>query len=325
MSFDPELFPDVADALGIDSPAIVEKDAYAVELLRLLTQVQSEHFELIFAGGTSLAKAHRNIYRMSEDIDIKLVARKGATVAMSRTALKGARRAVLANIEQIINCSEHLSLALEGGVLKRNENRYAEFTVTYPRTQRGISALRPNLKLDVTASELFEDPVACSVSSLYAEVLQYPPEVASFPVVSIRSTISEKTVALLRRTAQVDRDPSRKDDEMLVRHVYDLHMATSSGYDTEALRRLIHEVMRIDAEQFGRQHPQFLADPVAELYHGLNCLRTNPVHKERYERFIGPLVYHDSPVLWGEAVQTVTNLMHNLLPERTGRLDWRRR
>jgi len=51
VSFDPELFLDVTDALGIDSPAIVEKDAYAVELLRLLTQVQSEHFELVFAGG----------------------------------------------------------------------------------------------------------------------------------------------------------------------------------------------------------------------------------------------------------------------------------
>jgi hypothetical protein len=31
-----KLFPDVADALGIESVAIVEKDHYIVELLRLL-------------------------------------------------------------------------------------------------------------------------------------------------------------------------------------------------------------------------------------------------------------------------------------------------
>ncbi len=31
-----KLFPDVADALGIESVAIVEKDYYIVELLRLL-------------------------------------------------------------------------------------------------------------------------------------------------------------------------------------------------------------------------------------------------------------------------------------------------
>lgn len=31
MNIDPGLFPDVADALGIDSPSIVEKDVYAVQ------------------------------------------------------------------------------------------------------------------------------------------------------------------------------------------------------------------------------------------------------------------------------------------------------
>lgn len=31
-----KLFPDVADALGIESVAIVEKDYYIVELLRLI-------------------------------------------------------------------------------------------------------------------------------------------------------------------------------------------------------------------------------------------------------------------------------------------------
>ena len=92
MNIDPGLFPDVADALGIDSPAIVEKDVYAVQLLSLLSHLRSETFELVFAGGTSLAKAHRNIFRMSEDIDIKLVAHVGATAQVSRTALRAARK-----------------------------------------------------------------------------------------------------------------------------------------------------------------------------------------------------------------------------------------
>ncbi|WP_422821852.1 nucleotidyl transferase AbiEii/AbiGii toxin family protein [Vreelandella lionensis] len=82
----------------------------------------------------------------------------------------------------------------DGGAVKRNEYRYAEFTVRYPQTQGGISALRPDLKLDVTASELYEPAVVCSVSSLYAEALNLPPEVASFPVVSLPATISEKLV-----------------------------------------------------------------------------------------------------------------------------------
>ena len=67
MKIDPGMFPDVADALGIDSPAIVEKDVYAVQLLNLLSTLHSEAFELVFAGGTSLAKAHHKLFRMSED------------------------------------------------------------------------------------------------------------------------------------------------------------------------------------------------------------------------------------------------------------------
>lgn len=311
MNIDPDLFADVADALGIGSPAIVEKDVYAVQLIGLLAGVRSESFQLIFAGGTSLAKGHRNIFRMSEDVDIKLVARRESTSGLSQEALRKERRAVLGEVRRMIHGSPVLGLV---GAVKRNQHRYAEFTVTYPRSQPAISALRPELKLDITASELFEPPATCSVSSLYAEALRIPPEVESFPVVSLRSTISEKLVALLRRTAHADRDPSRKDDETLVRHVYDLHMVAASGYEADTLRFLLTNVIRVDAEQFGNQHPSFRSDPVAELRYGLACLQDNPIHRERYERLIGPLVYHESPPSWDEALGTVLELTHKLLP-----------
>ncbi|AZM96559.1 nucleotidyl transferase AbiEii/AbiGii toxin family protein [Vreelandella venusta] len=315
MNIDPGMFPDVADALGIDSPAIVEKDVYAVQLLSLLTTLRSEAFELVFAGGTSLAKAHQKLFRMSEDIDIKLVARDGVATGMSKTALKAERKAMLAEIETVISRSPILELDPDAGVVKRNEYRYAEFTVRYPRTQGSISALRPDLKLDVTVSELYEPSVACSVSSLYADVLMLPPEVASFPVVSLSATISEKLVALLRRTAHVNRDPSRKDDETLVRHVYDLHMATSGEHDMVALRTLVQAVIQTDVAQFGNQHAQFVTNPASELLYGLWCLQTHPIHQDRYKRFIGPLVYHDEPASWNEALQTLNELAQQLLPE----------
>lgn len=310
MTIDPGLFADVADALGIDSPAIVEKDVYAVNLLGLLSQLVSPHFELVFAGGTSLAKTHRSLYRMSEDIDIKLVVRDDTTRGMSRTALKAARKAALAEIETLISCSDVFELE---GATKRNEYRYVEYAVRYPRSQDNISALRPDLKLDVTASVLFEPAILAPVSSLYTAALKLSPEVESFPVVSLHSTISEKLVALLRRTAHVDRDPSRKDDETLVRHVYDLHMVTAEGYDAHSLRPLVDAVMKVDVEQFGHQHPEFMENPVAELHHGLDCLRSGAIHQSRYDRFIGPLVYHESPASWDEALATVVELAQQLL------------
>lgn len=42
------LFPDVADALDIESVAIVEKDYFVVDLLRLLKEIKPETHTLVF-------------------------------------------------------------------------------------------------------------------------------------------------------------------------------------------------------------------------------------------------------------------------------------
>jgi predicted nucleotidyltransferase component of viral defense system len=67
------LFTEVADALGVDSVSIIEKDHYIVELLQILKSLTFGTHQLIFAGGTALAKAGIALNRMSEDVDIKLV------------------------------------------------------------------------------------------------------------------------------------------------------------------------------------------------------------------------------------------------------------
>lgn len=56
MLTDPSLFADVADALGIKSPVIVEKDYYAVQLIKTLSSISFEDYSLVFSGGTCLAK-----------------------------------------------------------------------------------------------------------------------------------------------------------------------------------------------------------------------------------------------------------------------------
>lgn len=65
------LFPDVANALDIESVAIVEKDYFVVNLLKLLKEIKPETHTLVFAGGTALSKAGISLNRMSEDIDYK--------------------------------------------------------------------------------------------------------------------------------------------------------------------------------------------------------------------------------------------------------------
>ena len=51
-------------------PAIIEKDYYVTESLRILAQTVSD--TIIFKGGTSLSKGWNLIQRFSEDIDLFL-------------------------------------------------------------------------------------------------------------------------------------------------------------------------------------------------------------------------------------------------------------
>lgn len=56
---DTSLFLDIADALGISSPAIVEKDYWGTQLLKQLPALEPEGYRLVFSEGTCLAKAHQ--------------------------------------------------------------------------------------------------------------------------------------------------------------------------------------------------------------------------------------------------------------------------
>ena len=66
-----QLIEEVALLMSLSS-SYVEKDWYIVQILAIISEIQHEEFSLIFAGGTALSKAHKLIYRMSEDIDFKL-------------------------------------------------------------------------------------------------------------------------------------------------------------------------------------------------------------------------------------------------------------
>ena len=57
--------------LGISRYA-VEKDYYVTQAISVITKIENESFELVFQGGTCLAKAHRIIKRMSEDCDFRI-------------------------------------------------------------------------------------------------------------------------------------------------------------------------------------------------------------------------------------------------------------
>ena len=51
------LISDASEILGLNE-TVVEKDYYVTQVIHALSTVENEHFQLIFCGGTALAKAH---------------------------------------------------------------------------------------------------------------------------------------------------------------------------------------------------------------------------------------------------------------------------
>ena len=76
----------VADFFGLPGTATVAKDIQVVRAVAALAAIDAAPFRLVFGGGTALARAHRLIRRMSEDVDFKIVPLPAAPI--SRSALR---------------------------------------------------------------------------------------------------------------------------------------------------------------------------------------------------------------------------------------------
>lgn len=57
IKLDSSLFADVADTIGFGNPAFVEKEYNVVQLLQLISELELEHHQIVFSGGTAVAKS----------------------------------------------------------------------------------------------------------------------------------------------------------------------------------------------------------------------------------------------------------------------------
>ena len=295
MSFDSSLFADIADSLGLGNPAIVEKDYYVVQLLKLVRQVTLEYHDIVFSGGTALAKSSINTFRMSEDIDLKLVPRTTFSDLTTRSTQKKARKAIRIVIEQVFKTSP--LFAIDGKVEVLDEYRYMCFTIRYPQAYQQAPFLRPFIKLEFIESSLLIKPEERIISSIYAAVLKQPSEIESISCATILETQAEKIVSMLRRTASYARNPKRADDQTLIRHIYDtFHIQSAKPSNIEKLKALIKQIIETDVQRYGNQHAEFVTSPIDELKYGLQILASDPIHEQRYSQYLAPMVYAEDPV-----------------------------
>ena len=302
------LFSEVADALGIESVAIVEKDHYIVELLQLLKPLVFDTHQLVFAGGTALAKSGVALNRMSEDVDIKLVP-KDAFQALSRTQRKNTRKEIVQAVSSAIASSGVFNFDDDYPKVTRDEYRYNDIPVRYPQRVVQAPCFRPFIRLELMEAKLLEPSELRDIHSLVTGITGKAAIVSAFPCATIISTQAEKLVAMLRRTAAVVRDVERFDDASLVRHIYDTNcIVETSHVDMSLLVDFVQQTIEQDIQRYGNQYPQFCASPVDELKMGLDELANNPLYQMRYQQFVSPMVYGERKITWDEAYSRFRSL-----------------
>nr|WP_122035113.1 nucleotidyl transferase AbiEii/AbiGii toxin family protein [Aliivibrio sp. EL58] len=285
-------FLEVSDALELGNPSITEKDYWVVSLLAMLENVASEHHQLVFSGGTALAKSNIKILRMSEDVDIKLIPTQ-EFLDKGNGAKRKARKVLVEYI--IAKLVEHPYLNYSDKSVSDNY-RYVEIEIEYPQQYHQAPCLRPYIKLEFIETIEIQEVENRSISSLVAQSYKQPAEVNAISCISIDSTLVEKVLSMLRRTMSVKRDPKRKDDETLVRHIYDVHcISVEHEIDMDVLKPMFNVVLEEDKRRYGNQHQEFVDDPKNELMLGLVELETNVEFRNRFDAFVAPMVYSAEP------------------------------
>ena len=264
----------------------------------------------MFSGGTCLAKAHKIVKRMSEDVDFKIqVKNSGENYSKSK---------LLKELKQF-RSDLRFRLMLPGLIVGepkvRNEGQYSKIEICYPSVFPLSTNLRPHVLLEFTVSNIRLPIENLSVKTLIEETLG---NLVLFPkietqCISVCETAIEKWVGLTRRIMAIERG-YHHDDETLIRHAYDLNAVKYLGKISEDFFILAKEVVYDDAKQFKNQYPEYFKNPGDEIRQSLFLLKNKSLWKERYEEFIGTMVYDDTGALeYEQAIEVLEQMSDKVI------------
>ena len=285
-----ELVSIAAEKLDIKYPSIIEKDYYVTHVVCSLSGIENEYFRLIFSGGTCLAKAHRIVKRMSEDVDFKIQLKNAEKSFSKNNLLKELKKFR----SQIITSLTLPDLTLSNSVV-RNEGRYLKAELTYPTLFFSNNMLRPHLLLEFTFSDIRLPIEKLAINTIIEEVIKISPIFLPLPIdcISPNETAIEKWVSLTRRVMAIERE-YYTDDPTLVRHIYDLHAIKHANKINDIFFNIASIIINDDAKQFKNQHPEYFNNSATEIRLSLEILKNKRLWKERYQKFVDSMVYDKS-------------------------------
>jgi hypothetical protein len=161
-------FREVQARFRLPSVGLVEKGLYVVRAIAALVTIDAAPFMLVFGGGTALARAHRLIRRMSEDVDFKIVPLLAEPV--SRSILRQRLGALRDRATRALQAAGFDFDPTDAARTRsRNENRYTVWQLPYPSDSEASQGLRPTVQIEMTYAQLRNSTVALPVSSFVAD------------------------------------------------------------------------------------------------------------------------------------------------------------
>ena len=280
-----------------------------IRAIAAINRVDPAPFRLIFAGGTALARAHRIVGRMSEDVDFKIVPTDDAPTSRNalHRALGGMRDQVSAALRQ---AGFVWDLAGRDNPRSRSGNRYSIWQLPYDSMGDATADLRATIQIELTFATLRLPSVAMPVSSFVAQAHRRAAEVTSIDCVALAETAAEKLVSLTRRTAMEIAGLSHHPDLTLVRHIYDLH-ALRPLVDPALVIALADDIAQSDAAEFRNQFPAYAADIGGQTRIAVTALQTDRRHRRRYDDFVTAMVYGERPG-FDDAIAAVATLAEHM-------------
>ncbi len=286
---------------------VIEKDYYVTRAISIISQLQNPFFQLVFSGGTCLAKAHRIVKRMSEDIDFKLHLISDLNRSQQKKEIKAFREAIFTALS---NTEFKL-----GETKVKNEGRYISIYLDYPSLFDKNNVLRPHLLLEFTFSSVRLPTVNLEVSTLIQDLLSNKAQLdtCGLSCVSVIETLAEKWVGLTRRIAAIERGYLGKDD-YLIRHLHDIAAINFNNPIGDDFYALAQDIVRQDSEQFKTQHPEYFNSPSQEINYSLDLLDKNSYWQSCYENFIEVMVFEKSSIPdYKHAMKILRKITHSVI------------
>lgn len=292
--------------------AILEKDIHVTDVLRELIKLHATPFTLVFCGGTSLAKAHGVIERMSEDIDFKilLTSNFGLSRNAINTQLKQFKHRVITALESMGFVADKKEFVTQ------NENRYFATAWFYQSQYLGDSSLRPHLSIEFTFRSPCFPTLPVSTGYLVNQLAVLEEDKVTLTCVAIEETLAEKVLSFLRRYAShfdKNQQNTTKWDSALVRHIYDVYCIVAS-LPSAPLNAQLHfkTLVELDANTF-TQHAAFVENPRDCMLEALMTAETNGQIEREYRTKLIPLIYGTNKPSFAEAFKVFKRTAQQLI------------